>query len=265
MASLRAFALDPKLFNPRLYASVIKFWFGDLPPAATTPQPEQNGRWFGVGADAAAKAQMDGECRSAYGAALASIAPDKFRLPAFANVDADRTHYADIAHPFVEQFDLRQDDAQAGDPAENALGLTILLDQFPRNIFRDKQALIYDHYDRISRAVLSEIRQRKLDQQARFLNHPPWGMWFYLPLMHSESLADHEAMQKTVTAMKDCAEGRQDSACLEYLKVNEGFGERHTGILRRFGRYPHRNKASGREPTLEEKEWLENGGDTFGA
>ena len=265
MVNLRAFRLDPNLFNPQLYASVLKYWFGELPPSATAPLPENMSRWFGVGADAAAKAQVDGDCRAAYGAALASIGPDRFRLPAFVSVDADRAHYADMAHPFVGQSEPGQDDADGGDPAANALGLTILLDQMPRNIFRDRQALVYGHYDRLARAVLAEFRQRELHARARFLEHPPWGMWFYLPLMHSESLADHAAMHATIADMTARAEQRQDAAGLEYLQKTQGFADRHTDILKRFGRYPHRNKPLGREATPEEKEWLDNGGDTFGA
>ena len=144
---------------------------------------------------------------------------------------------------------------------EAALGLMLLLDQMPRNVFRTQQSLIYTHYDRISRAVAYAIYASSLDTCSRYKSSPPYRMWFYLPLMHSEAMADHDLMQEKLEDM----EKEGDDEAKEYLGTLKAFEGRHRVILERFGRYPHRNGVLGREATEEERRWLEEGGDTFGA
>lgn len=111
--------------------------------------------------------------------------------------------------------------------------------------------------------------------------------WLFLPLMHSEDIAIHEkavekyaGVEKDVEGMiaseDDLADaGKYRSRARKIIKENAGaakalaqmhmaFEKKHQVIIQQFGRYPHRNKVLGREPTHAETEYLDNGGDTFG-
>lgn len=121
-----------------------------------------------------------------------------------------------------------------------ALALVILLDQFPRNIFRgDARAFATDP---LARAIAAGAIIRGFDSQV------PKEMrgFFYLPFEHSENLADQERCIAFHKAIDDT----------EGLK----WAEIHADIIRRFGRFPHRNTALGRTTTAEEQAFLDSGG-----
>ena len=124
--------------------------------------------------------------------------------------------------------------------AEGALALLILLDQFPRNMFRGEARAFAS--DPLARAIAAGALVRGFDAQA------PDGMrgFFYLPFEHSENLADQE---RAVAFYK--ASGDADG-----LK----WAELHADIIRRFGRFPHRNTALGRATTPDEQAFLDGGG-----
>ena len=262
MSASRTFILDKRLFNPDLYSRLLNIWFKGLPSKASAPQQEQMARWFGVGASEDVRTDFDGRCQSSFLSALTSIGPEKLVLPRFTDVETDRKQYPDIASPFIGQF---SGDDPARENHKVALGLMLLLDQIPRNIFRKDQALIYGHYDRISRAVNQEIYARGLDKHEEYVHSPPWRIWFYMPLMHSESLEDHQTFGRELEDLKSRAEKMEDEAALGYLSQTMDFETKHYDILLEFGRYPHRNEVLGRQTTAKEREWLEAGGDTFGA
>ena len=255
-----AFSLDARLFNPTLYSSLLKLWFDGLPQGATAAPKQLTTRWFGMGANETARASFDHECRSRFHEALSSIGPARLALPAFADVETDRRHYGDIAAPFLGQI---YHDDDAGDP-DVALGLTLLLDQIPRNIFRHDQALIYGHYDRIARAVFNVLNNYGLDQHERYFMSPVHRTWFYMPLMHSESLADHQLFKQKVGDLKARLEAKGDEAAAQYLEQTLSFEKRHSDILDKFGRYPYRNSCLGRETTDDERNWLEQSRESFG-
>jgi uncharacterized protein (DUF924 family) len=124
--------------------------------------------------------------------------------------------------------------------AETALALVIVLDQFPRNIFRGSARAFAA--DALARAVTDRALVRGFDQQV------PAGeqQFFYLPFEHSENLTDQErslALFRTT--------GNAD-----LLK----WAEKHADIIRHFGRFPHRNVALGRASTAEEKAFLDADG-----
>lgn len=123
--------------------------------------------------------------------------------------------------------------------AQGALALLILLDQFPRNMFRG-DARTYAT-DPLARAVAAGALVRGFDSQ---LPQELRG-FFYLPFMHSEDLADQE---RSVALYR--------AAGLENLK----YAEEHAEIIRRFGRFPHRNAVLGRVTTPEERTFLDGGG-----
>ena len=124
--------------------------------------------------------------------------------------------------------------------AQGALALLILLDQFPRNMFRgDARAFATDP---LARAVAAGAIVRGFDSQI------PAEMrgFFYLPFQHSEDLADQERSIAFYKAIGD----------VENLK----WAELHADIIRRFGRFPHRNAVLGRTTTPEEQAFLDSGG-----
>ena len=124
--------------------------------------------------------------------------------------------------------------------AEGALALVIVLDQFPRNMFRGS-ARIYAA-DPLARAIADRALVRGFDRAVA----SELRTFFYLPFMHSEALADHE---RCVALYRDL--GDADSL---------RWAEDHADIIRRFGRFPHRNEVLGRATTADEQAFLDAGG-----
>ena len=124
--------------------------------------------------------------------------------------------------------------------AEGALALLLLLDQFPRNMFRGQPRAFAG--DALARAIAAGALVRGFDSQVE----PALRQFFYIPFEHSENLADQDRAIALYKAAGD-AEG---------LK----WAELHADIIRRFGRFPHRNAALGRATTREEQEFLDGGG-----
>jgi uncharacterized protein (DUF924 family) len=123
---------------------------------------------------------------------------------------------------------------------EGALALLIVLDQFPRNMFRgDKRT--YES-DGLARSVAHRAIKRGFDRRV------PHGerQFFYLPFQHSENLADQER----------CMELARDYGDDEFTK----YAEQHADIIRRFGRFPHRNATLGRATSPQEQAFLDAGG-----
>jgi uncharacterized protein (DUF924 family) len=123
---------------------------------------------------------------------------------------------------------------------QGALALLIALDQFPRNMFRGS-ARIYAA-DAIARAVAERALAHGFDRAVA----QDLRTFFYLPFMHSEMLADQERSVALYRALGDA----------ESLR----YAEDHADIVRRFGRFPHRNDILGRESTAEEQAFLAAGG-----
>jgi uncharacterized protein (DUF924 family) len=125
------------------------------------------------------------------------------------------------------------------DSAEDTLALMIVLDQFPRNMFRGEARTFAA--DPLARAAANRALKRGYDQD---LPAEDRGFLF-LPFMHSEELADQLRCVELYRAAGD-----------ENLK----YAEEHRDIIRRFGRFPHRNALLGRETTAEEQAFLDGGG-----
>lgn len=135
------------------------------------------------------------------------------------------------------------------------LAMIILLDQFSRNIYRDKP----EAFSRDSRAL--DIASRGIQNGFDKVLHPVMRIFFYMPFMHSEnieiqkrSLGLYRGLEKEFRSPPDLAE--MLSSCLDYA-------EKHYAIIERFGRYPHRNLILGRESTPEEEEFLKQPGSSF--
>lgn len=148
----------------------------------------------------------------------------------------------DIDNEIREKFAVAYADARAGkleswkQQPESALALTILYDQFPRNMFRgsprsfESDGLALD----VAMQALDHDFDRQLSADER--------QFFYLPFMHSENL-DHQRR------------------CVElYERLGDqyslGFARDHHNIIEQFGRFPHRNKVLGRATTEDEADFL---------
>ena len=128
--------------------------------------------------------------------------------------------------------------------AEGCLALCILLDQAPRQLFRG-QARAFATDERalaVAKRALASGFDRELPVDQR--------LFLYLPLMHSERLADQECC---VALFED-----------EELRHSLHHAVGHAEIVRRFGRFPHRNTALGRPSTAEEEAYLRDGDKRFG-
>lgn len=129
------------------------------------------------------------------------------------------------------------------DTPQGALALLILLDQFPRNIWRGSaHAFATDplalHH---ARAALLAGHDMTTDATLR--------VFFYLPFEHSEALADQDLCLAKCEAL-DTESGSEWS----------NWARLHRDIIVRFGRFPHRNASLGRVSTAEELAFLEQGG-----
>jgi len=124
--------------------------------------------------------------------------------------------------------------------AEGALALMILLDQFPRNMFRGTARAFAT--DKLAR----EIATRALDKGFDRDTPATLRSFFYLPFEHSEELADQERSLALYRALGD--------------ENNMKYADIHADIIRKFGRFPHRNEILGRQTTAEEQAFLDGGG-----
>ena len=142
-------------------------------------------------------------------------------------------------------FDLWQR-AAAGDLStweasdDGALALVIVADQFPRNMFRG------DAKTYASDALAREVAHRAIERGVDVRIDPVLREFLYLPFNHSEHLSDQLR----------CIELSRAAGNAENLK----WAEHHADIIRRFGRFPHRNRLLGRATTPEEQAYLDEGG-----
>ncbi len=124
--------------------------------------------------------------------------------------------------------------------ADGTLALVLLLDQMSRNIFRGSgHAFATDGLAReYAELAMTAGHDEQVDAALRF--------FFYMPLEHSEALADQDRSIAVFTALGEP----------ELLK----YAHAHRNVIVQFGRYPHRNAALGRTNTPEERAWLDAGG-----
>ena len=125
--------------------------------------------------------------------------------------------------------------------AESALALTILLDQFPRNMYRATPAAFA--WDALALGTASRMVDNGFD-----LKTPQSRRSFiYMPFMHSEALVD----QKRCVELVD--QRLNDENTLFHAKA-------HMKVIQQFGRFPHRNETLGRQSTPDELQYMKDGG-----
>lgn len=128
------------------------------------------------------------------------------------------------------------------DAPEGALALLILLDQFPRNLFRGSAHAFATDIPAL--CVADRAIARGFDTMIEGVVR----QFFYLPLMHAENVS---AQRRCVAAFELLGAGFEEN--LKYAQA-------HLDIIERFGRFPHRNPALGRVTTPEEQAFLDGGG-----
>ena len=147
---------------------------------------------------------------------------------------------------FKARFEAAHEAAAAGaldgwaDSPQGALALMVLLDQLPRNAWRNSARMYAT--DAKAVAIARKAVDAGFDMQ---IDDPGLRAFFYLPFMHSESLDDQE---------------RSVELCRNAGADNLRYAIHHRDIVARFGRFPHRNAVLGRESTAEERKFLDEGG-----
>jgi Uncharacterized protein conserved in bacteria len=167
------------------------------------------------------------------------------------NPDIDtecRTRFA----PLVQQAAANQLDDWTESP-RSMLALVLLLDQMPRNIYRDTaQAFAHDELARqCSHLALAMGLDADLPPLAR--------VFLYLPLEHAEDLDDQEYVVQLMGALAKAASAEDKATFDGYAD----YARRHHAVIARFGRFPHRNRILARESTPEEIDFLKQPGSSF--
>ena len=128
--------------------------------------------------------------------------------------------------------------------ASGALALLILLDQFPRNLYRGSAHAFAT--DPMARSIAREAVERGFDLQIEVLLRA----FVYLPFMHSELIQDQD---RGLALCESLVQAKGDKRTLRSAI-------QHRDIIVRFGRFPHRNTVLGRATTEEEQAFLDGGG-----
>lgn len=199
--------------------SILDFWFGpdvDTTPASVVAE-RQAALWWSK------NEQADADIRSRFEALLADAADNK--LAAWA------------------------------DTPRGLLALIILLDQFPRNMYRGTAKSF--SYDELARQCSHLALAMGVDQQL-----PPIARVFvYLPLEHAEDVDDQDYCVQLFRALAKIA--GTDEAEKKAFAGFADFAKKHQDIIARFGRFPHRNAILGRASTAEETAFLQTPGSSF--
>jgi uncharacterized protein (DUF924 family) len=202
-------------------AQIREFWFGSLPLSAED-FAERSKLWFGDPA-----------------------ATDETRA---ARDDTIRARFG----PLLERAGRGELDFWAGSPRRR-LSLIILLDQFPRNVYRGMGRAFAHDAKALDLAVtgIQSGAEGALDVVER--------MFFCMPLQHAESL---EIQDQSVAAARSLVAEAPDELKPGLAEAAK-FAEAHREIIKRFGRFPHRNRVMGRVSTAEEREFIAHH-DSFG-
>jgi len=130
---------------------------------------------------------------------------------------------------------------------DDALALILILDQFPRNLFRGQPQTFAT--DEKALTVANDAINQKFDQQLLSVQRA----FIYLPFEHSENLADQSRSVELFTPLKD---DPNTASMFDYAIA-------HANIIQKFGRFPHRNTILGRPSTPEELEFLTQPNSSF--
>lgn len=156
--------------------------------------------------------------------------------------EKDAAFDAEIAERFLPLYEELAQSSAWLDNASGCLARIVVLDQFPRQMFRGKPRAFAS--DPLALQAARLALERRYDEGRL----PVEQLFLYLPFEHSEVLADQ---QRACELMRPLGDELYDYAV------------RHKAIIERFGRFPHRNSILGRESTAEEIEFLKTPGSSF--
>lgn len=196
-----------------LAQSVLDFWFGPLSEDGTPSDSEKSARWFRKDAD------FDREIEKKFA-------------------------------EYMEAASWGGFDLWSRSP-EGITALIVLMDQFPRNLYRNQARSFY--FD--ARAL--SFAQQVVAQKWHLSLPTAYAYFCLMPFMHSESLSMQEA---GIEAFKEL---NQASHSHSMVRAALDYAIAHRDIIARFGRFPHRNEILGRESTAEEIEFLKKPGSRF--
>lgn len=196
------------------YQEVLSFWFGQS--AEQVPAPECNALWFG------GNPETDEQIRAMF-------------------------------QTWVSAAGAGELNAWAQTP-QSRLALIILLDQFPRNLYRGLAAAY--RYDALALAICKSGLAKGDDQALT----PLQRVFFYMPLEHAEGEDDQQEALFRFNQLRQAVEPENQAwfeQCYDYAR-------QHYDIIEAFGRFPHRNAVMGRLSTPEERLWLSETEQRFG-
>ncbi len=159
---------------------------------------------------------------------------------------------ADFDRQIVQRFQADYELAAQGqlthwtETARGGVALILVLDQFPRNMFRNNPRAFAT--DPLAQQIAEQMIDAGLDRQLRLVER----YFVYVPFMHSE---DRAHQQRSVMLFQQLAEAR--------AYFDTSYAVRHQEVIDRFGRFPHRNTVLGRASTPAELEFLKQFGSSF--
>lgn len=139
--------------------------------------------------------------------------------------------------------------------SHGALALIILQDQFPRNIYRGTEKAFA--YDANALRIATKVVDSGMDHELEFVER----LFVYLPFEHSE---DIEIQKVSIRKFTELVELFGDGYFREATENSLEYAQMHYDIIKKFGRFPHRNDILGRESTAKEVEYMAAGAETFG-
>ena len=158
----------------------------------------------------------------------------------------------DRFEPLLERAERGELEGWTSTP-RGLVATVIVLDQLSRNLRRgDPRAFALDER---ARALARDALAHGVDQRMRSIE----ALFLYLTFEHSEQLED----QHRCVALMDALASRAPDAAHAAFAGYPAYARRHLAVIERFGRFPHRNEALGRDPTAEESSYLRSGGDRF--
>ncbi|GFF26008.1 hypothetical protein IFM58399_01251 [Aspergillus lentulus] len=243
-----------QLLVPSLLPRIYTFWFQHIPSneRLLLPSPEDWMKWFVKSDD------FDSACSSQFSSILTAIRE--------ANLSAEEI--LSRTKPSTPQ---------------DWLALVILLDQLPRNTYRGESSrIVFEFFDPLARTIALKAGEAGSPAGGGnpFRYRQGQRIWFYMPFIHSEDLdmqelarVKYQEMAEDFTRLLDGdATGLSDdeAECRrillenrarleEQLKTHFRVHREHYDPIARFGRFPHRNVALGRETSDEERKFLEEG------
>ncbi len=195
---------------------ILAFWFGE-PAAKPADVDAQMKRWF------SSTPQLDTQIRDRFAPAMTAAASSL--LEAWTQSPRGR------------------------------LALILLLDQFPRNVFRGTAAA----FDQDTKAL--ELATDGIAAAHDAALRPLERLFFYMPMQHSESVT---VQNRSVALFDELARSAESDSIADVLANSADYARQHRDIIAEFGRFPHRNAILGRTSTEAELRYLEQGGATFG-